>query len=129
MGIEVERRREKRLRYNWPVWYAEDFSEMLSQGQMVDVSSGGAAFTCYSHEKIPFAGQEITARFSVPKFGADDSFDMSSFTRKARVCRVDEVNNYLKRVALQFNDPLPFKPGQQAETEDETQDRLRSVAI
>ena len=40
MENTLERRREKRLRYNWPVWFAEDFNAVLSQGQMVDVSSG-----------------------------------------------------------------------------------------
>jgi len=43
-----ERRAEKRLRYNWPIWFAQDFDDILTQGQMVDVSSRGAAFTCYA---------------------------------------------------------------------------------
>ena len=52
MEAVTERRREQRLRYHWPVWFAEDFNEMLLQGQMVDVSSGGAAFTYYADEKL-----------------------------------------------------------------------------
>lgn len=129
MNETTERRREARLRYNWPVWYSEDFDETLSQGQMVDVSSGGAAFTCYAHEACPFPGQEIMAKFSVPKFDNDDAFDMASFTRKGKVCRIDNINDYVRRIALQFSDPLPFQPGQQAETEYETQQRMRSVVI
>ena len=41
-----ERRMEQRLRYHWPIWFAEDFDEELSQGQMVNISSRAAAFTC-----------------------------------------------------------------------------------
>ncbi len=52
MESGMERRREARLQYSWPVWFAEDFDDILTQGQMVDVSSGGAAFTCYA-DKCP----------------------------------------------------------------------------
>jgi len=109
----AERRRERRLRYNWPVWFAEDFSEILSQGQMLDVSSGGAAFTCIGDSGCPWPGQHITARFSVPRHQPGDSFDINDFIRSGFVCRVDHLNEGLRRVALQFFDPLPFKPGEQ----------------
>ena len=108
-----ERRSEPRLRYYWPVWFAENFNDTLAQGQMVDVSSRGAAFTCYSHDGCPYPGQHITARFSVPHYGPDDSFDMANFTRSAHVCRVENVNSFLRRIAVQFADPLPFNPGEQ----------------
>lgn len=129
MDKTIERRSEKRLRYHWPVWFAEDFGEMLSQGQMVDVSSRGAAFTCRSESELPWPGQHITARFSVPRLDLDDAFDLASFTRSARICRVDMVNNFLHRVAVQFAEPLPFKPGEQAASEAETQQRLKAVTI
>ena len=112
-----ERRTEQRLRYYWPIWYAENFNETLSQGQMVDISSKGAAFTCYANDDCPYPGQYITARFSVPQYGPDDSFDMANFTRSAHVCRVQDVNSFLRRIAVQFSEPLPFKPGEQ-ETAD-----------
>jgi hypothetical protein len=109
-----ERRTEQRLRYYWPVWFAEDFNETLSQGQMVDISSRGAAFTCYTNDGCPYPGQNITTRFSVPHYGPDDSFDMENFTRSAQVCRVENVNSFLRRIAVQFAEPLPFKPGEQS---------------
>jgi len=112
-----ERRTEQRLRYYWPIWFAEDPKEALAQGQMVDVSSRGAAFTCYANDGCPYPGQHITARFSVPRYGPDDSFDMANFTRSAHVCRVDNVNSFLRRIAVQFAEPLPFKPGEQNTTE------------
>lgn len=129
MNIKNERRREQRLRYHWPVWFAEDFNESLSQGQMVDVSSAGAAFTCQADEHCPYVGQHLTARFSVPRFWPEEAFDMANFTRSGRICRVDDVNQLSRRVAMQFAEPLPFKPGEQADSESDAQLRLKAVTI
>lgn len=124
-----ERRREQRLRYHWPIWFAEDFEDTLSQGQMVDVSSKGAAFTYQADENCPYPGQKVTARFSVPRFGLDEAFDMASFTRSGCICRVDELNSFVRRIAVQFAEALPFKPGEQANGESDTQQRLKAVTI
>jgi hypothetical protein len=129
MDADTERRREQRLRYHWAVWFAEDFNDTLSQGQMVDVSSAGAAFTCHADGNCPSPGQQITARFSVPCFGSDESFDLASFTRSGRICRVDPVNSFLRRVAVQFAEPLPFKSGEQAGNEPDTKQRFNAVMI
>lgn len=129
MEENTERRRENRLRYHWPVWFAEDFNDMLSQGQMIDISSGGAAFTCRADGSCPYPGQHVMTRFSVPRFGFDNSFDMASFTRHGRVCRVEEVNGFVRRVAIQFAEPLPFRPGEQAGSEEDTEKKLKSVTI
>ena len=120
-----ERRREQRLRYHWPVWFAEDFGGVLGQGQMVDVSSGGAAFTCKADNHCPYPGQHLTTRFSVPNLEEGDEFDMADYTRNGHVCRVDHVSDFLRRVAIQFAEPLPFQPGEQAES----QQKLMSVVI
>lgn len=118
MDSLMERRREARLRYSWPIWFAEDFDEILTQGQMVDVSSGGAAFTCYA-DRCPTNGEHITARFSVPRFGQseEDSFDLSSFIRDGKICRIDELGPYVRRVAVQFSEPLPFEPAAEKSNE------------
>ncbi len=113
MDENSERRSEQRLRYHWPIWFAEDFNGELSQGQMADISSAAAAFTCYTHEACPNQGQYITTRFSVPRYGRDDSFDLADFVRSAHVYRVDNVNGFLRRIAVSFTEPLPFKPGEQ----------------
>ncbi len=120
MNETAERRTEQRLRYYWPIWFAEDFNEVLSQGQMVDISSSGAAFTCHADNSCPYIGQHITARFSVPYFGPDDSFDMANFTRSGHISRIDEVSSFLRRVVIQFAEPLPFRPGEQADGESES---------
>jgi hypothetical protein len=113
MSTTGERRFERRLSYNWPVWFAEDFNGELSQGQMTDISSRGAAFTCYADDRCPHHGQHVTARFSIPRYGPDASFDMVDFVRSGRVCRVEGVNHALRRIAMQFHEPLPFCPGEQ----------------
>jgi hypothetical protein len=114
MTTTSERRTERRLNYHWPIWFAEDFRGELSQGQMADVSSRAAAFTCYADERCPHPGQYVTARFSVPRYGPDESFDLSDFVRSGHVCRVDGVNSALRRVVFQFAEPLPFHPGEQS---------------
>ena len=111
-----DRRREQRLRYYWPIWFSDNPDHSLTQGQMVDVSSSGAAFTCYA-DQSPYMGQHITTRFSVPKYGCDDSFDLADFTRSGHVCRVENINPFLRRIAIQFGSPLPFKPGEQVESQ------------
>jgi hypothetical protein len=129
MDTKRERRGERRLRYQWPIWFAEDFDETLSQGQMIDVSSAGASFTCCADVNCPYLGQRVTSRFSVPRFCSDESFDLASFTRMGSVCRVDKISEFLRRVAVQFAEPLPFKPGEQVASESETQRRLKAVTI
>jgi len=113
MADAFERRREQRLRYHWPVWFAEDFNGILSQGQMVDVSSSGAAFTCFADNTCPNTGQNITARFSVPRYLPDTSFDVNDYIRTGSVCRIDSLPNGIRRVAIRFQHPLPFRPGEQ----------------
>ena len=108
-----EQRREMRLRYPWLIQFAKSVKEALSQGRIVDVSSGGAAFVCYANKSCPSVGELVTTRFSVPRFGSDKCFDTVSFNRIGRVCRVHNQNIFLRRVAIQFARPLPFKPGEQ----------------
>lgn len=124
-----DRRTEQRLRYHWPIWFAENFNDTLSNGQMVDISSSGAAFTYNSFENCPYPGQQLTARFSIPKFGSEDSFNMDNYARNATVCRVDCINDSIRKVAIQFTQPLPFKPGQQGKDEFDTRERLKAVTI
>ena len=117
MDHNTERRTEKRLRYNWPVWFAEDYNDIMAQGQMVDISSGGAAFTCYA-DNCPAAGDHITARFSVPRHEEEDSFDLESFIREGNICRVEEISPFVRRVAIQFAEPLPFRPGEEENADE-----------
>ncbi len=129
MNEKSERRTEQRLRYYWPIWFAQDFNGALSQGQMVDISSRAAAFTCYADDACPYLGQQITTRFSVPRYGPDDSFDMANFTRAGHVCRIDNVSSFLRRIAIQFAEPLPFKPGEQSNKDADAEKTPEPAAV
>jgi len=129
MSATNERRTEERLHYHWPVWYAEDFNGELAQGQMADLSSQAAAFTCHANEQCPWPGQHLTARFSVPRYGRDDSFDMIDFVRTGHVYRVDGVSSALRRVVMQFSEPLSFRPGEQKTAFDHCADECQPVRI
>jgi hypothetical protein len=109
----AERRSEQRLRYYRPIWFSEDFDKSPLQGQMVDVCSRGMAFTCDSGDPYMCPGQRLTTRFNVPRFDSDRFSETISFERTGCVCRVDDSNSISRRVALQFAEPLPFKPGEQ----------------
>ena len=109
-----DRRKEKRLQYNWPIWFADyyDGDVELAQGQMFDITSESATFTCYA-DKCPLSGEQITTRFSVPKYSGDGaSFEMEHFIRSGKVFRIDQVSDFIRKVALEFAEALPFKPGE-----------------
>ncbi len=109
-----ERRKEQRLYYRRTMWYSQSFNKTLYKGQMVDVSSGGLGFTCCVTEENPLVNkQQITTRLDVPRFSTDGSYEMVRFDRVGRICRVEEVNSSIRRIALQFAQPLPFKPVEQ----------------
>jgi hypothetical protein len=117
MDEKQERRREERLQYQWPVWFADDFEKTISQGLMVDISSGGIAFTCKRDRDYPQTGQRLMIRFSIPRFDQTDRAASVSFTRSGRICRVDMVRPLLYRIAVQFDQPLTLKPAEQASIE------------
>lgn len=110
-----EKRSEQRLCYDWPIRYAKELDQQLHRGQMVDISSRGAAFICHSGESCPELDQNITTRFSVPQIGPGRALDTAKFVRTGHVCRIDDVNMLLRCVSVQFAEPLTFKPGEQAE--------------
>ena len=108
MNRTINRRRAPRLRYRVTVRFAEDSKgvEAASEGQMLDVSSGGVAFRCNADAKCPREGQRLVTRFSIPNTKVHD-FSMMEFTRTGRVLRVQEVNSIVRNVAVRFDKPLP----------------------
>ena len=111
-GLE-NKRREERLSYQWPVLFAEDFTETVSQGVMVDVASGGMAFLCSADDNCPRVGQKLAMRFNIPRWEQNDPFAMTSFTRTGQVLRINIKNTSLRLVAVQFDQPLTLKPCEQ----------------
>ena len=113
-------RREPRLRYQWNVLFAADSRQTVSEGLMVDISSGGLAFRCDAGENCPRIGQNLVTHFSIPSSEVYDSSSMMSFTRTGRVLRVEMINPFLRHVAVQFDEPLPVKPCEKAKSESES---------
>ena len=113
MDRRDEFRAEQRLLYGWPIWFTDDATGELMQGQMVDICSEAVAFTYYAHEICLFHNQPITAHFSVPLCGLGDSFAVRDFVRSGYTRRIDSVGKLLHRVTTQFIEPLPFRPGEQ----------------
>ena len=123
-----ERRSEQRLRYRWPVRFAGDAHQAPAPGQIIDISSGGMGLLCRADESCPQLGQPIRASFGVPHFDSEGSFDTVLFNRMGRVCRVADVDRSIRFIALQFGEPLFFKPGEQNISETEIRERLKAKA-
>ena len=95
---------------------------------MVDVSSKGMALLYHADENCPQPNQSITTNFGVPYFDSDDSFDTVFFNRIGRVCRIDSLSSKVNRIAIQFAEPLFFKPGEQDINDSDTKQRLEAKA-
>ncbi|OHB77361.1 MAG: hypothetical protein A2Z25_12885 [Planctomycetes bacterium RBG_16_55_9] len=116
MNKTTNRRRAPRLRYRVTVRFAEDSADNkpTSEGQMLDVSSGGLAFRCSADENCPHEGQQLVTQFSIPSpevrdpsMSFDPAQDGMKFSRTGRVLRVQQVNEVLRNVAVRFDEPLP----------------------
>jgi hypothetical protein len=128
MGKIREQRTEKRLRYRWHARFALNPKQKPLSGQMVDVSSKGMALLYYADKNCPKPDQVITTNFGVPYFDSDDSFDTVFFNRIGRVCRVDNLTSKVNRIAVQFAEPLFFKPGEQNISDSDVKHRLEAKA-
>lgn len=114
MSTGQEKRSEDRLDYQWPIWFGKDFSQAVCEGLMVDVSSGGVAFTCKSGPNCPQPDEELAVRFSIPRFDDPDPTATVSISRTGVVRRVDQIDGAVRRVAFQFDKPLTLKPCEEA---------------
>ena len=128
MGKAKEQRAEKRLRYRWHARFALNPRQKSLSGQMVDVSSKGMSLLYHNDKSCPGPDQLITTNFGVPYFDAGDSFDTVFFNRTGRVCRIDNLTNRVNRIAIQFAEPLFFKPGEQNISDSDAKQRLDAKA-
>jgi hypothetical protein len=128
MGKTAEKREEKRLRYRWHARFASNPKQKPLSGQMVDVSSKGMALLYHADKNCPKPNQFITTNFGVPYFDSDDSFDTVFFNRIGRVCRIDNLTSKVNRIAIQFTEPLFFKPGEQDLSDSDAKQRLEAKA-
>lgn len=102
---------------------------------LVTAALGPTAIT-FGSEGVPpianaglsrYAAQDPVVLDGTDSYDPDNSLDMANFTRSSHVCRMDDVNNYLRWVAVQFDEPLPFKPGEQSDSESGAQQTLESA--
>jgi hypothetical protein len=96
------------------MWFGEDVTRAVFPGLMVDVSSGGMAFTCQARHCPIQAGQPITVRFSLPRFDESDPTATIGITRTGFVRWMVAVGNGTHKVGIQFDIPLSLKPAEQA---------------
>ncbi len=127
-----ERRSAQRLCYDWPVWFAEESEKAFPtpesfEGQMVDVSSAGAAFTFHPEKVSLRQGQEIITRFRIPRFRSLELFNKVVFTRIGHVSRIHKANSSQCKAVIKFNRPLFFEPGEQGLTDTEARQKLEAI--
>jgi len=114
MNSSAEHRYEQRLPYRWPMWFGQDTTLAVFPGLMVDVSSGGMAFTYKEGLCSLQAGQPITVRFSLPRFDQSDPGATVGISRTGFVRWTLPVGDGTHKVGLQFDIPLSLKPAEQA---------------
>lgn len=124
-----ERRKEPRLYYRHPLWFTPNCdNKTFARGVMCDVSSGGLSFTCYCENEKPAPGKQIITRFEVPRY-SDGLTGPMKYDRASRICSVSRLESDLHRIAVQFANPLPFKPAQQTDGEYNAQLNLQNSAV
>jgi len=114
MDSNAENRYEQRLTYRWPMWFGQDTTQAVYPALMVDVSSGGMAFTCKTGLCPLQVGQAITVRFSLPRFDADEPSATVGLTRAGLIRWIAPAEAGSYKVGLQFDAPLSLKPAEQA---------------
>ncbi|MEN6335829.1 MAG: PilZ domain-containing protein [Phycisphaerales bacterium] len=114
MDSSTETRYEQRLTYRWPMWFGQDTTQAVYPGLMVDVSSGGIAFTCEAAPCELEEGQPLTVRFSLPRFDAGDLGATVGLTRTGRIRWIAAAETGARKIGLQFDTPLSLKPAEQA---------------
>ena len=114
MDSNAENRYEQRLTYRWPMWFGQDTTQAVYPALMVDVSSGGMAFTCKTGLCPLQVGQAITVRFSLPRFDEHDPGATIGVTRTGCVRWVISGADGTHTVGVQFDTPLSLKPAEQA---------------
>lgn len=100
------------------MWLVDDAGAFYP-GDMADLSSHGIAFTLRKRDICPQLGQQVEARFFCNCFEPDGSHLPRSFTRIGHVCHVEKVG-LSHRIAMQFAQVLPLKPGEPTGSEPRT---------
>ena len=104
-----DKRREKRVRFFWPVWvgHEKEANDIMYRAKAVDLSKSAIAVTIPDDTPIEM-GHKMLTRFSYPK-GDDNMFDMGNYRGWAEVIRVDKGKHGSKKIALKLHQPIEEK--------------------
>lgn len=105
MEKKQDRRKEKRLKFQWPAWFSYDENGEFFHGQIHDLSKTSVSFTIEPNHQ-PAIGTKIVVRFSYP-ISDKPFFNMGRYFQWAKVVRVahNEVTNK-NIVAVDLHHPL-----------------------
>ncbi|KPK75923.1 MAG: hypothetical protein AMJ79_09090 [Phycisphaerae bacterium SM23_30] len=115
MSHPHERRREKRIRFSWPLWFGFEQYGQLHQGKIADLSRSGVSFFI-REDQSPRVGQHVLTRFTYP-CDTSDRFEIESYYHWSEVIRVDDHKVGQCRVAMRLHERLPQEPNQKAAPE------------
>ncbi|MHA2033387.1 MAG: hypothetical protein ACW99Q_28785 [Candidatus Kariarchaeaceae archaeon] len=82
------------------------------QGQMINISSTHAAFTCDPRFN-PDPKDVLVVQINVPKFISKDNYEKRDYTRFCTIFRLGKMDLSLNLIVVKFTAPLPFRPGEQ----------------
>ena len=117
MNSNAQKGHEQRLSYRCLVWFGADVTQALFPGLMEDISSGGLAFT-YAEPGRLHTEQQLTVRFSLPRFDVENRQAAVGITRTGRIRSITATGDGTYRIGLQFDMPLSFKPAEEAARAD-----------
>jgi hypothetical protein len=108
MQRQPEKRRHRRVRYSWPLFFGYEETGQMFRGQVFDVSRSGASFTLNQNDCPPL-GHTVLTRFSYPH-DATNMFDMDSYFYWATVVRCDDIGYGKRKVSLELHRHLESDP-------------------
>jgi len=112
MDHSLERRREGRISFTWPLWFGYHDNGQLHQGQVRDLSRAAVSFTVSRHLAPP-RGTHVMTRFSFPV--QSENFEMDNYLHWAEVIRVEPAHGDKVKVAMRLHQPLSCDPAQSKE--------------
>ncbi|MFC1677402.1 PilZ domain-containing protein [Planctomycetota bacterium] len=119
----IEKRKEQRLSCDEKMQFSNAITPTSSKGRLIDVSSGGAAFTTELETQLPRIGDSILVRIKLPLPGRD----ADDFVRRGYVRQVGNTDDSLHRVAVEFAKPLPYKPVEKCRNQDVELDEVIKI--
>lgn len=108
MQRQPDKRRHRRARYSWPMFFGYEETGQFHRGQIFDVSKSGVSFTI-DQNHCPTPGHTVLTRFSYPH-DLTDSLSMDSYFYWASVVRCDDIGYGKRKVALELHRHLELDP-------------------